>query len=53
MTLDQLEKLHAFIGKEVLSTDELNVIIEHEEEFLRRGNFARVFPLSANVDYYS
>ena len=26
--------------------------MDHEEEFSRKGNFSRVFPLAANVDYY-
>ena len=32
--------------------DELNVLMDHEDEFSRKGNFSRVFPLAANVDYY-
>jgi len=27
--------------------------MDHEEEFARKGNFSRVFPLAANVDYYA
>ena len=30
----------------------LNILMDHEDEFARKGNFARVFPLAANVDYY-
>lgn len=26
--------------------------MEYEEEFTRKGQFSRVFPLAANVDYY-
>ena len=32
--------------------DEINMLCDHEDEFSRRGNFARIFPLAANVDYY-
>lgn len=32
--------------------DELNMLIDHEDEFSRRGGFSRAFPLAANVDYY-
>ena len=30
----------------------MNVLVEYEEEFTRKGQFSRVFPLAANVDYY-
>ena len=39
-------------GTESLSPDEINMLIDHEEEFSRKGGFSRVFPLAANVDYY-
>lgn len=29
------------------------MLLELEEEFARRGNFMRVFPLHSNVKYYS
>ena len=32
--------------------DEINTFVEYEEEFTRKGQFSRVFPLEANVDYY-
>jgi hypothetical protein len=35
-----------------LSMDEINVMVEYEEEAARKGQFSRVFPLAANVDYY-
>ena len=28
------------------------MLIDHEDEFSRKGHFSRVFPLAANVDYY-
>ena len=39
-------------GTESLTMDDLVVLMEHEEEFSRKGGFARVFPLAANVEYY-
>jgi tubulin polyglutamylase TTLL4 len=42
----------AFKGGEKLTMDEYNLIADHEDEFSRKGNFSRVFPLAANVDYY-
>ena len=52
MTLDEITKIKAFDGSESLTSDELTVLLDHEEEFSRKGNFSRVFPLAANVDYY-
>ena len=52
MTLDEVEKARALTGDEDLTVDELNMLMDHEDEFARKGNFARVFPLAANVDYY-
>jgi len=31
----------------------MSMLMDHEEEFSRKGSFSRVFPLAANVDYYS
>lgn len=28
------------------------MLLDNEEEFSRKGNFSRAFPLAANVDYY-
>jgi hypothetical protein len=53
MKLEYLQELRAFTGEENLTDDELSVIMDHEEEFSRKGNFSRVFPLAANVDYYA
>ena len=40
-------------GEESLTADEMSMLMDHEEEFSRKGNFSRVFPLAANVDYYA
>ena len=37
---------------EEVTRDEVEMIIELEEEFARRGNFQRVYPLVSNVAYY-
>jgi len=42
----------AFKGNEKLTMDEYNLIADQEDEFSRKGNFSRIFPLAANVDYY-
>lgn len=52
MTLEDIEHIKSFTGQENLTSDELNVLMDHEDEFSRKGNFSRVFPLAANVDYY-
>lgn len=52
MSLEELDNLRILSGEENLTSDELNVLMDHEDEFSRRGNFSRVFPLAANVDYY-
>lgn len=52
MSLDELIELNVLQGDENLTSDELSMLMDHEEEFSRKGNFSRVFPLAANVDYY-
>jgi hypothetical protein len=52
MKLEDFDHYKVLSGTENLSADELSMIMDHEEEFSRKGNFSRVFPLGANVDYY-
>jgi hypothetical protein len=52
MTLEDIESQRILTGRENLTFDELSVLMDHEDEFSRKGNFSRVFPLAANVDYY-
>ena len=52
MSLEEVEGVRALDGSEDLTADELSVLMDHEDEFSRKGNFSRVFPLAANVDYY-
>ena len=53
MTLEELLEIKGLKGDEDLTADELSILMDHEEEFSRKGSFSRVFPLAANVDYYS
>lgn len=53
MKLEDLLEKKAFDGTEKLTADEINIILDHEEEFSRKGCFSRAFPLAANVDYYA
>ena len=50
--MEEVEKVRVLTGEEDLTADELNMLMDHEDEFARKGNFSRVFPLAANVDYY-
>lgn len=52
MTLEEVGSINMLTGEENLTADELSVLMDHEDEFARKGNFSRVFPLAANVDYY-
>lgn len=52
MTKEELLKNRYLNGRETLTIDELLVLMEYEDEFSRKGNFARIFPLASNVDYY-
>ena len=50
--MDEVERTRVLTGEEDLTADELSMLMDHEDEFARKGNFSRVFPLAANVDYY-
>ena len=39
-------------GTEDLTKDEMEMLMDLDEEFMRRGNFQRVFPLASNVQFY-
>jgi hypothetical protein len=52
MNLEDIIDQKVLSGDENLTSDELSMLMDHEEEFSRKGNFSRVFPLAANVDYY-
>jgi len=52
MSLEELKYRKNLNGTEQLSNDEIDMILELEEEFHRRGNFIRVFPLVSNVTHF-
>jgi len=39
-------------GNEQLTADEFEVLADLEDEFSRKGNFSRIYPLAANVEFY-
>ena len=41
MTVDELDRLRSMTGEEDLTVDELNMLMDHEDEFARKGNFAQ------------
>ena len=49
MGLEDLRNKKALAGDEELTKDEIDTILEVEEEYARKGNFSRVYPLVSNV----
>ena len=45
-------KERGLTGNEKLSKDELEMLMDLDEEFLRKGNFERIFPLQNNATFY-
>lgn len=41
-----------FEGDELLSRDELNIILDLEDEFQRMGDFKRIFPVAGTCHKY-
>ena len=52
MTLEELKYKSGLTGSEELTRDEVEMLLELEEEFARKGNFQRVFPLVSNANFY-
>jgi hypothetical protein len=52
MSFEELKYKTGLTGNEELTKDELEMLLELEEEFSRRGNFHRVYPLMTNVQFY-
>jgi len=53
MTIENLIKMREQLtGSEPWTSDEVDLFLDLEEEFSRRGNFQRVYPLVSNVQYY-
>lgn len=52
MTFSELKHKQNLTGNEQLSKDEIEMILDLDEEFMRRGNFQRIFPLASNANFY-
>lgn len=52
MTLEDIRNKKVLEGTEDLTKDEIDMLLELEEEYARKGNFMRVFPLQSNVQHY-
>lgn len=52
MAIEDLRNNEGLTGEEHLTKDELEMLMDLEEEFTRRGNFQRVYPLASNVKFY-
>jgi hypothetical protein len=52
MSLEDIRHKKCFVGNEELTKDEIDTVLEVEEEYARKGNFNRVFPLVSNVRHY-
>lgn len=51
MSLNKVEN-KALTGNEKLSKDELDILMELEEEFHRKGNFERIYPQVNTMTFY-
>ena len=52
LSIEELIQKVKLNGKETLSEDEIDMILTLEEEYSRRGNFTRVYPLASNLQYF-
>ena len=52
MTVSELRQKPRLSGHERLSKDEVEMLMDLDEEFMRRGNFQRIFPLASNAAFY-
>lgn len=52
MTLEELKYKKTLTGKEQLTPDEVEMLLDFEDEEYRMGNFQRVYPLKGNVDKF-
>lgn len=51
MTLEKLKYRKSLKGSEVLTQDEIEMLLDIEDEAARVGNFIRVFPLKTTIHY--
>jgi len=52
MTYQQVREKERLDGTEKLTKDEMEMLMDLDEEFLRKGNYERVYPLTNNVFHY-
>lgn len=52
MTYAQVRDKERLDGSERLTKDEMEMLMDLDEEYLRKGNFERVFPLTSNAFFY-
>lgn len=52
MSCQQLEQKGQFNGTEELTEDEMEMLMDLEDEYSRRGNFKRIYPLEGNINTY-
>ncbi len=53
MSLEELKYKKCLTGTEVLTEDEIEMLLDLEDEAARIGNFIRVFPLKTTIHYES
>jgi hypothetical protein len=53
MTLEELKYKRSLKGTEVLTKDEIEMLLDLEDEAARVGNFVRVFPVKTTIHYES
>jgi len=52
LTYSYLKEKQRFDGTERLTRDEMEILMDLDDEFLRKGNFERIFPLANSAIYY-
>lgn len=52
VALSELRQKPRMTGAEALTRDELEMLMDLDEEFMRRGNYQRIFPLASNASFY-
>lgn len=52
MQYGELRQKQKFDGTEKLSKDEIELLMDLDEEFMRRGHFTRIFPVSHKAFFY-
>ena len=50
--MGELRQKQRLDGTERLTKDEIEMLMDLDEEFMRRGNYQRIFPLASNASFY-